>query len=274
MRNELRRFPESFEELVRFIRAQPNRSELVYVDDGSDDGTPRLVEEFVRRHPSDPIRLIERQAAGKGAAVQAGLATATTEIAAFCDVDLATPLHDLGRIIDAATGAPILAIGSRDLATSTVTRHESSVRETLGRIYNRAVQFTVAPGIADTQCGAKAARTDVWKRILPHCRESGFAWDVEAVAVASALGIDVHEIGIEWCHQHGSRIRPVADGIAMARALPRIRRNLLAGQRNGTLAAEQITTTGALTAVGNRPGRVNSWARRTTTLVSSLMRIR
>ncbi|MBV8951132.1 MAG: glycosyltransferase, partial [Actinobacteria bacterium] len=162
MRNERHRFGGSVEPLIRFIRAQPPGSQLVYVDDGSDDGTPRLVADFVRCHPSDPVRLIERLPAGKGAAVQAGLATATAGVAAFCDIDLATPLEDLRRIIEAASRAPVLAIGSRDLATSSIVRHESGVRETLGKVYNRAVQLTVAPGIVDTQCGAKAARAEVW----------------------------------------------------------------------------------------------------------------
>src|SRR2546430_17105795 len=63
-----------------------------------------------------------------------------------------------------------------------------SVREMLGKAYNRLIQLTLAPGIADTQCGAKVARTELWRTILPYCREDGWTFDAEAIAVARRLG--------------------------------------------------------------------------------------
>src|SRR5207302_1577338 len=124
-----------------------------------------------------------------------------------------------------------VAIGSRDVAASTITRHEGVAREFLGRAYNRAVQVAVAPGILDTQCGAKAARTELWHRVLPRCNEQGFAWDVEVVAMSQQLGIPVQEIAIEWHHDQGSRVHVLRDGIAMLRALPRIRANMRSSVR-------------------------------------------
>jgi len=115
-----------------------------------------------------------------------------------------------------------MVIGSRGLASSRVLRHESSVRETLGRAYNRAVRSLILGGIADTQCGAKVAPTATWHQVLAHCREEGFAWDVEALAVARALGIPVSEIGVTWTHDDDSRVRVLRDGAAMLRSLPRI----------------------------------------------------
>jgi len=94
------------------------------------------------------------------------------------------------------------------------------------------VQLLVAPGIVDTQCGAKVAQTDLWREILPRCREEGFAWDVEVVAVANSLDIPVLEIAIEWRHDEGSQVRVLRDGIAMLQALPRIRRNVVRRPRD------------------------------------------
>src|SRR2546423_6551393 len=224
--NEVRRFARFADTLAEFIAAQAPGSTLLFVDDGSDDGTADLADAFLASQPSGRTRLVRRPHRGKGAAVQAGLEAATTLLAAFCDLDLSTPPRDLARIVDAARRAPIVAIGSRDVATSTITRHEGVARELLGRAYNRAVQLSVAPGIIDTQCGAKAARTELWQRVLPWCNEEGFAWDVEIIGVAQQLGIPVQEIAIEWHHDDGSRVRVLRDGIAMLRALPRIRRNI------------------------------------------------
>jgi dolichyl-phosphate beta-glucosyltransferase len=224
--NETRLFPRHAGPLTAFIARQPPGSELVFVDDGSHDSTAEMVEAFLASSPACPARLLRRPHRGKGAAVQAGLETARTPMAAFCDLDLSTPLCELARVVDAARQAPIVAIASRDLAASRITEHEGLTREFLGRAYNRFVQLTVAPGILDTQCGAKAARTELWRRILPFCREQGFAWDVEVIATAARLGVGVQEVAVEWHHDDDSRVRLLRDGVSMLRALPRIRHNL------------------------------------------------
>ena len=224
--NEAGRFPRFARELAAFVAEQPDDSELVFVDDGSEDDTATLVDAFLASPQPCRVRLVRRPHRGKGAALQAGISTAATPVAGFCDLDLSTPLVDFAHIVAAARRAPIVAIGSRDLTASRVTRHEGAVREFLGRAYNRAVQLTLTPGIVDTQCGAKVARTELWRTILAHCREQGFAWDVEVIAVATSLRIPVQEIAIEWRHDEGSQVHVLRDGIAMLRALPRIRRNV------------------------------------------------
>lgn len=220
--DEADRLPGTGPALVAWLRDQPPGSELVFVDDGSTDITTAVVEALVADAGGVAVRLLRRPHEGKGAAVAAGLAATTAPHAGFCDVDLATPLDQFDRIVAAARRADVLAVGSRDLATSTLLRPEGRVREGLGRAYNRLLQATITPGVVDTQCGAKAAARSVWDRILPHCRERGFAWDAEAIAVAAALGIGVQEVPIAWRHDDRSGVRLVRDGAAMVLATPRI----------------------------------------------------
>ncbi len=220
--NEEERFEESAEELAAFIVSMPEGSELIFVDDGSADETSQRVEKFLLNNLHVPGRLIRAGHYGKGAAITAGLLSARTDLAGFCDVDLATPLHDLEVILKAAQRGHELVIGSRDLAGSELLRHENRMRELLGRAYNRLVQLVLTPGIVDTQCGAKAASTQTWKKILPASTEVGFAWDVEIVALARALDIGVEEIAISWRHDERSRVRVFRDGMNMVLAIPRI----------------------------------------------------
>jgi len=223
--NEQSRFDEFGQQLVDFLHAQPAGSELVFVDDGSDDATTDLVEALIAKNPGSRITLLRRAHAGKGAAVAAGLATATAPWAAFCDLDLSTPLDELERVVHAAQRADVLAVGSRDLAASTLVRPEGPIREALGRAYNRLLQATITPGIVDTQCGAKAASRRVWQAILPESRETGYAWDAEAIAIARARSIPVHEVPIQWRHDDRSKVNVARDGTAMVAAIPRIWRN-------------------------------------------------
>ncbi|MGI8685588.1 MAG: glycosyltransferase [Acidimicrobiales bacterium] len=220
--NEQERFLETAKALRTYVSAVEGGGELILVDDGSTDATVAVVRQFLSEHPGITGRLLELPHQGKGATVHAGLEAATGTYAAFCDVDLSTPLAELDLVLRAASAGAVLAIGSRDVGASRLVLPQGRVREALGKTYNRLVQLTVAPGISDTQCGAKAAATAVWRAILPHCREVGFAWDVEIIAVARRLGIAVREVAIEWSHDDRSRVRVGRDGAAMVAALPRI----------------------------------------------------
>ncbi len=219
------RFTEYGPRLADFVAGLGPGSELLFVDDGSTDRTPALIDALIATRANGTVRLLRRAHEGKGAAVGAGLAAATADVAAFCDLDLSTPLEELAKVVDAARQSEVLAIGSRDLTASTLVRREGRVREGLGRAYNRLLQATVTPGVVDTQCGAKAASTQVWSRVLPHCRQRGFAWDAEVVAVAQALGIVVREVPIAWRHDDRSKVNVGRDGLAMVLETPRIWRS-------------------------------------------------
>jgi dolichyl-phosphate beta-glucosyltransferase len=271
--NESHRFAACADELAEFVAAEP-AGRLVFVDDGSNDGTADLVERFINQRRGECIELIRRPHRGKGAAIEAGLATAPSGVAAFCDVDLSTPLSELRVVIDAARRAQVLAIGSRGTAASKLARRQWRGRELLGRAYNRAIQLAVVPGIADTQCGAKAAGVALWQQILPHCHEEGFAWDVEIIALARLLEIPVQEIGIVWRHQDGSRVNPLRDGVRMLRAIPRIRMNVASARKT---EAERAPTDRGVFADDNAARLASAdanhwWFRSKATFVSLLIR--
>jgi dolichyl-phosphate beta-glucosyltransferase len=222
--NEEVRLAESGPALVAFVAGFGPGSELIIADDGSTDRTLEVADTLIgTAAPGVRVHRLALPHRGKGATVQAGLLEARGTVSAFCDVDLATPLDDLDRLVRiVATGAPVVAAASRDVVTTTIVRPESPERELLGKLYNRLIQVTVLPGVRDTQCGAKAALTSVWRTVLAYTREPGFAWDVEALAVARRLGFAVWEVGVAWSHDDRSKVRPLRDGASMVRAMPRI----------------------------------------------------
>ena len=240
--NEERRLAPALDPLLEFVAAHGPGSELIFVDDGSTDATPKLLAEAAGGSPA--IRVITRAHEGKGAATHAGVLAAECATVAFCDVDLATPLPELARIVAVAEQG-VLAVGSRGLPTSTLGTREHPTRELLGKAYNRLVQLLVTPGIVDTQCGAKAAPRQLWRAILERVSEPGYAWDVDVIAQALAMRAPVVEVPIEWNHQPGSALHVARDGARMLLALPRIRRNARKARRDAARPSAPPTPTGA-----------------------------
>lgn len=211
--NEATRLKETAPDLVAFVDARGG--ELVIADDGSTDSTVDVARAL-------GVSVVEAPHRGKGAALRNGISAARGEVVAFCDVDLATSLTDLERLINLAAVDDVIVIGSRAVAEAALDKRESFVRENLGRAFNKLVQAALVRGVRDTQCGAKAARRSVWEKLLAHSAEDGFAWDVEVLAFARARRIPIVEVGVAWSHQPGSRVRVGVDGLAMVRAVPRI----------------------------------------------------
>jgi dolichyl-phosphate beta-glucosyltransferase len=239
MFNEEERVAESLDKLVAFIAAQPEGSQLVLVDDGSDDRTVEVVRSGIKGH-SGLATVLAVPHAGKGAAIRAGMAGARTDMAAFCDVDLATPLSEVQRLVADAASGQWLTIGSRAVGDAHLARREERRRELSGKAFNRLVQATVCPGISDTQCGAKAAPVHLWDAVLPHSREGGFAWDVEVIALARRLGFEVNEVGVKWRHDDRTRVRVLHDGAAMVWAVGRISRRVGAVTTEVALTAQTV----------------------------------
>ena len=75
------------EECIRSLTEQTLSSlELIFVDDGSTDASPKILERYRARDPKH-IRVITQKNAGQGKARNVGLAAATGEYVGFVDSD-------------------------------------------------------------------------------------------------------------------------------------------------------------------------------------------
>ena len=195
--------------------------EAVIVDDGSTDGTVHRVAAELGTAPWITLVADGGPNQGKGAAIARGVAAARGELVLLADVDLATPLAEVGRLLAALERGAEVAIGSRDVPGSVVIG-ASFHRKLMGRVFNYGVRRVTGLPYRDTQCGFKLMPSGVGRTLLGDQLVAGYAFDVEMLLRARALGLRVVEVPIRWTHRPGSKLNPLPAAFAMTRDVLRL----------------------------------------------------
>jgi hypothetical protein len=212
--------------------------EVVVVDDGSTDGSADAARRHLNGLPGARVLELPRNA-GKGAAVRTGVAAANSPVVAYLDADMAVDLNQLPELLSRLDDADI-AIGSRAVDGAR-TVHSPVHRAVMGRLFNRIVKTATGLPIADTQCGFKAFRTTAARLLFHFLATDGFAFDVEALAIAQQLGMSIEEVPVQWHHRTGSRVRLVSDSAAMVADVLGNSRGRLAGRGAITVAGMWVS---------------------------------
>lgn len=223
MYNESRRLETSFRAISSFVERRPWVSRLILVDDGSVDGTASTA----RRVAGDlPVELVSYfPNAGKGYAIRRGVLETEEEAVLLSDADLSTPLEELDGLLPLLHRWDVV-IGSRGIDPTTVRVRQPWYRQTMGRIFNRFVRLITGLPFHDTQCGFKLFRGTVAREVFREAVVDRFAYDVEAITLALAMGHSVCEIPVPWYDRAGSRVTIGRDSTRMLIDLFRIRRRL------------------------------------------------
>src|SRR5690606_3174871 len=151
-------------------------------------------------------------------------------IRVMVDADGSIPETELPAVLaPLIAGEADIAIGSRYVRGARVAVRQPLWRRAWSRLVNRVVQRTLVPGVRDTQCGFKAFTAQAAVAVFRRARIDGWAFDLEALALASELGLRVREVGVAWNDDSRSRVNPLVDLARVIREWMTIRSNLRRG---------------------------------------------
>jgi glycosyltransferase involved in cell wall biosynthesis len=223
--NEEKRLPPTLEKIAAWIAAKGITAEVLVVDDGSTDGTARVVESYKSSLAS--IRLLGNgRNFGKGYSVRHGMREARGRIGLFTDADLSAPIEEADKLL-AALGTADVAFGSRALNRKLISVHQSRLRELAGILFNKLVQLVLWIPFVDTQCGFKAFRMESACILFEQQRIERFGFDPELLYLARHHGLRAVEIPVRWAHHPETKVHVYRDSLRMLLELFTIRWNSL-----------------------------------------------
>jgi glycosyltransferase involved in cell wall biosynthesis/putative flippase GtrA len=207
--NEERRLSRTINALASYVRSRKLRAELILVDDGSRDRTLTVATQMPVEGVQ--VRVIHNATnGGKGAAVRDGFQVAEGAYILMTDADNSIPIECLDALWPKRDARCVL-IGSRYLHGRRRQPDVPWLRYWIGRIGNWLIRGFLLPDIHDTQCGFKLFSLPAAQALAARQRITGFGFDMELLAIARALGIEIREVGIRWSPIPGSRVRPIRD---------------------------------------------------------------
>jgi len=196
--DEAASLPELHRRAVSTLEALGRPFELVYVDDGSSDGTFAMIEEL---HAADArVRAVRfKRNFGQHPAMHAGLSRARGEILVTMDGDLQNLPEDIPKLVAAVDAGFDVASGRR------ARRHDSWGRTLPSRLINGMLRRFTKVDISDFGCAFNAYRRGVVTPMLGSIGRQKFT-----KALILSGGATVTEVDVGHAARHGaSRYSPL-----------------------------------------------------------------
>lgn len=224
--NEEHRLPKTLEQVFAFLDQQSYPSEVIVVENGSDDRTLEIAQAYQKSYRS--LNVLQEKERGKGLAVRRGMLEANGAYLFMCDADLSMPVVEFNRFLPPNLEDFDIAIASRE-APGSVRYNEPQYRHLGGRAVNTMIRLLALPGLNDTQCGFKCFRASIAEDIFRSQTLRGWSFDIELLYIARKRGYKIIEVPISWYFNPESKLHVIQDAFKMFLDIFRVHINAIRG---------------------------------------------
>ncbi len=156
--NECESLRPLMDEVLPVIRALGRPAEVVFVDDGSTDGSTEVLEQLAATEAEVRVVVLRRNF-GKGAALMAGFRTATGDAVVTMDADLQDDPGEIPAMLAALEdGADLISGWKAD-------RRDPWTKRAASKVFNGVTNKLSGLALHDLNCGLKAYRSQVVKSL-------------------------------------------------------------------------------------------------------------
>ena len=195
-------------------------SEVIIVDDGSSDSSKTVIKnKYLKTFPK--FRLVQNSHQGKAFAVLTGIKQAKGDYVIFTDIDLATPIDEVEKLIAKTKEGGQIIIGSRNNSREGAPILRKIMAK--GFIVIRNVIIGLK-GVRDTQCGFKLFEKKAALKIIDKLQvfhdkriakdssvSAGF--DIEFLFLGQKLGYKIIEVPVIWRHVETKNVNFIRDSL-------------------------------------------------------------
>lgn len=160
--------------------------EIIIVDDGSADETPRIADELAAGH--DRIRVVHhRSNFGYGAALQSGFRAASKDLVFYTDGDGQFDLQEMPALLPLMADCDVVSCYR-------MNRQDNAIRKLAGRLWTRLTDVIFSMKLRDVDCAFKLYKREIFDHIK--MESTGALIDTEILARLSRRGYRITQKGV------------------------------------------------------------------------------
>lgn len=224
---------ETVDVIEKYLKSQKYNYEVLIVDDGSTNGSREILKKYIKNKAG--FKLIGNEHGGKAITVMTGLLQSEGEVALFTDMDQATPIEELAKLLPDFKKGFDIVIGSRQ-----GRKGAPLSRKLAAWGFSTLRNLILGLPFADTQCGFKAFNRKAIEEVFPamlsrwqKTKASGAAvnagFDVEVLYSAKNKGLKIAEVEVNWHHVGTEQVQLIADSLEAMGDMLRLKLNSLKG---------------------------------------------
>ncbi len=218
--NEAEHIQKSADRIIKVLRLLSSKFEVIFIDDSSQDETPKLIKQIISKYPYIDLNVIlHRKNIGRGATVSEGIAKARGKIVGYMDIDCEISPEYLKKFVKECKNTDIL-VAKRLYKFNIFAIH----RFVASKLYAGIAKIMFGLPVSDTEAGFKFFNKKKITSFLSEVKDKHWFWDTEIIVVSFQKNLKIREIPVVFKRRHDktSTVNLLPDSIKYLKSLIRL----------------------------------------------------